>query len=159
MKLGLIFAAGCMMASGHASLAEQAGPDAAVTVDGIYAEATADCTATDQGVFKPGNSPVSEADLTGDGAPEQIINMAGFECSTLASFYGGTGGAPIVVLADGKRFDWRVLGYQIVPVEYMPPVLLMSVHGGECNATGSDPCVEAVVWNGEIFLSVRPGAE
>lgn len=144
----------CLMAFAKAVHAETP-----VTIDGIYAAAAADCATFDKGVFSPGDKPVTEADLTGDGKPEQIVDMAGFECSTLASFYGGTGGAPIVVLADGKRWDWTALGFQVVQVEYAPPVLLMMVHGGACGATGSDACFDAVVWNGETFLSVRPGAE
>lgn len=137
----------------------QSGTPAATTVEGIYAEATADCARADNGIFLPGDTKVAEVDLTGDGVAEQIIDETGFACSTLASLYGGTGGGPLVVLANGKRFEWTTLGYKIVTMDYLPPVLLMSVFGGVCGGTGSDPCAEAVVWNGETFLAVRPAAQ
>ncbi len=135
----------------------------ATTVAGVFEEAAAECASVDAGIFAPGDAAgdtaVTEVDLTGDGSPEQIIDLAGFTCSTLASFYGGTGGAPIVVLAGGRRFDWTVLGHRVIPWDGLPPVLLMSVHGGLCGGTGSDPCVQAAVWNGAAFMTIGGIAE
>jgi hypothetical protein len=129
-------------------------PALADTPEMVFAEAAKECAAQDNGVFAPGDAAVSEFDLTGDGVPEQIVNAAGFQCSTLAALYGGTGGNRISVLAGGKRFDWMVLGYQVVKTEWGPPVLLMAVHGSRCHSTGDQPCYEAVVWGADGFLSV-----
>lgn len=150
----LIFLA--QSATAQTDAAQLAKPEDQVTLAGIYAAAKADCATFDNGVFSPGDSPVAESDLTGDGKPEQIVNFAGFQCSTLAGYYFSTGGSPIVVLADGKRWVWTALSYQIVKVPDSPQVLLLMVHGGECGGTGSDPCFDAVVWNSETFLGVRP---
>jgi hypothetical protein len=125
------------------------------TPDMIYKDAAAQCAQIDNGVFSPGDAPLIDTELTGDAQPEQIIDWSSFTCSTVAAFVGGTGGTPISVLAGGQRFDWTVLDYKVVPMKYAPPVLLMMMHGSECNATGALACFEAVVWGGETFLSIR----
>jgi hypothetical protein len=142
----------CLICLSHAALAD--------TPEMIYAEAAKDCAAQENGVFAPGDNAVTEVELTGDTTPEQIVTAGGFQCSTLAAMYGGTGGSRISVLAGGKRFDWTVLGYQVVKTEWGPPVLLMAVHGARCHTTGDQPCYEAVVWGVDGFLSVAaPEAE
>jgi hypothetical protein len=62
----------------------------------------------------------------------------------MASAWGGTGGTTLAVLIDGQRFDHLAYGWAVV--DFDGPVLLLSQHGVNCGATGSDRCVQALVW-------------
>ena len=129
----------------------------AQSVEDVLAEAAAECTAFDGGVMTVHDGAVNAVELTGDAAAETIIDRSAIECSTAASLWGGTGGSMISVLANGTRRDWLTLGWKVVQMD-MDPVLLVAVHGIECNGTGSDPCYEAVAWGEAGFMSIRPAA-
>jgi hypothetical protein len=62
----------------------------------------------------------------------------------LASPWGGTGGTTLTILIEGQRFDHLAYGWTVV--DFDGPVLLLSQHGVNCDATGSDRCVQALVW-------------
>lgn len=130
-------------------------PGLAVTVDDILAEATADCASFDKGVLTVNPSAVHQIELTGDSNPETLVDWAGFDCSTMASAWGGTGGNLLSVLINGQRSDFMALGWTVAQVN--GPVLVLALHGSECHATGSEPCAEALVWGGDSLLSVRSG--
>jgi hypothetical protein len=132
-------------------------PAHAQSVEDVLAEAAADCSSFENGAFAAAPTAVSTPDVTGDGQPDSVVDYAGFTCSTVASMWGGTGGTSLAVLADGKRFDFLALGWQVL--DWAGPVLLLDVHGIECGGTGSDRCVKALVWGAEGFLSVQPPAE
>ncbi|MBL8563661.1 MAG: hypothetical protein JNN06_15425 [Gemmobacter sp.] len=134
-------------------------PAQALTVDDILAEARADCAGFEKGEMVVMEGAVQELELTGAAPPEVLVDWSKFNCSTAASLWGGTGGQTMSLLTgDGLRQDWLVLGWQVV--QFGQPVLLLQLHGAECGGTGSQPCVEALVWGGESFLSVRaPGGD
>ena len=130
-------------------------PGFAVTVEDVLAEAKADCASFDNGVLTVSPTAVHQIELTGDSTPETLVDWAGFDCSTMASAWGGTGGSLLTVLINGQRSDHMALGWTLVQLN--GPVLLLALHGSECNATGSQPCAEALVWGEETLLSVRYG--
>lgn len=144
MRALFLLAALCTPATVHAD----------VTVDDILAEAKADCASFENGTVTTPPTSVSQVDLTGDATPETIVDWSGFACSTMASPWGGTGGNLISVLIGGQRSDFMALGWKVV--DFNGPVLLLAVHGAECGGTGSDPCVDARVWNGQVLMSVLP---
>jgi hypothetical protein len=119
-------------------------PAFAVTVDDVLAEAEAFCASFENGVITVGPDVVQSVELTGDETPETIIDYKGIACSTMASAWGGTGGTTLAVLIDGQRFDHLAYGWTVV--DFDGPVLLLSQHGVNCGATGSDRCVQALVW-------------
>lgn len=119
-------------------------PAVAVTVDEVIAEAEAFCASFENGTVTVGPEVVQSVELTGDDTPETIIDYKGIACSTMASPWGGTGGTTLSVLIDGQRFDHLAYGWTVV--DFDGPVLLLSQHGVNCGGTGSDRCVQALVW-------------
>lgn len=132
----------------------------AETADEILAQAKADCASIDNGVFSSQPAAVVTLDLTGDGQPETIVDTAHFQCTTSASFWGGTAGTWFSVLVAGQRVDYIAHAWQVVTWQDAP-VLMMWHNGGDCGGSGADPCVEAVVWSDyqQRFMSVAPALE
>jgi hypothetical protein len=116
----------------------------AETADEVLAEAAAFCAGFENGQITLGPGVVQSIELTGDTRPETLIDYSGIACSTLASPWGGTGGTTLTILIDGQRFDHLAYGWKIV--DFDGPVLLLSQHGVNCGKTGSDRCVQALVW-------------
>ena len=116
----------------------------AVTADEVLAEAEAFCAGFENGAITVGPEVVQEIELTGDSTPETLIDYSGIACSTMASAWGGTGGTTLTVLIEGQRFDHLAYGWTVV--DFDGPVLLLSQHGVNCGRTGSDRCVQALVW-------------
>jgi hypothetical protein len=116
----------------------------AVTADDVIAEAEGFCRSFENGTITVGTDVVQSVELTGDSTQETIIDYKGLSCSTLASAWGGTGGTTLAVLIDGQRFDHLAYGWAVV--DFDGPVLLLSQHGVNCGGTGSDRCVQALVW-------------
>ena len=131
-----------------------ASPAFAQSADAVLAQAKADCAAIDNGVFAAPDA-VTEVDLTGDGTPDQLIDSAKFQCSTSPSYWGGTGGNWLAVLAGGKEFDFLAQEWQVLSWNDRP-VLLLWHNGGDCGGAGADPCVQALVWSDfrERFMTV-----
>ena len=119
-------------------------PGLAGTVEEGSAEAEAFCASVANGTVTVGPDVVQPVELTGDDTPETIVDYKGIACSTLASPWGGTGGTTLSVLIDGQRFDHLAYGWTVV--DFDGPVLLLSQHGVNCGGTGSDRCVQALVW-------------
>ena len=135
------------------ALAAPCAAQAAVTADDILTEAKADCASFDNGTVTVPPDAITQIDLTGDATPETVVDWGKLQCSTMASAWGGTGGSMISVLIGDTRADYMALGWKVV--DFGGPVLLLQVHGAECGGTGSDPCVDAEVWNGQAMMSVR----
>ena len=119
-------------------------PAFAWTSDQVIDEARAMCAAYDGGTVEMAPGTVASVDLTGDGRAEEIVDWNGLACSTMASAWGGTGGSTLSILIEGQRFDHMAFGWTVV--EFDGPVLLLSQHGVNCNATGGDRCVQALIW-------------
>lgn len=130
---------------------------ALASVDTILSEAAAMCTDQEKGVFSS-EGAVRSLDVTGDGQPDTLVDELLFTCTTAASLYGGSGGSMIHVIVGDVQSDFLVQGYEVLNWAGRT-ILLLAVHGSSCNSIGADPCFEALVWNGERFLSVRPPAE
>jgi hypothetical protein len=130
---------------------------ALASVDTILSEAAAMCTEQDNGVFSS-EGAVRSLDVTGDGQPDTLVDELLFTCSTAASLYGGSGGSMIHVFVGDAQSEFLVQGYEILNWAGRT-ILLLAVHGTNCNSIGADPCFEALVWNGERFLSVRAPVE
>lgn len=137
-----------------------AAPAMAQTTEAVLAQAKADCASIDNGSFTAPPEAVVQIDLTGDGAPDTLIDSGKFQCSTSASYWGGTGGDWLAVLAGGQQFDFLAQDWQVVPWNEKP-VLLLWHNGGDCGGAGADPCVQALVWSDyrERFMTVAPEAE
>ena len=128
-------------------------PAQALTAEDIITEARGDCASFDKGEMAVMEGAVQEVELTGSAPAEVVVDWSKFNCSTAASLWGGTGGQSMSLLTNGQRQDWLVLGWQVV--QFGQPVLLLQLHGTECGGSGAQACVEALVWGGERFLSVR----
>ena len=113
------------------------------------------CLEMDNGTFTS-EGAVRQIDLTGDGtADDTVVDEALFKCSTSASLYGGTGGSVVHFLVGDTQTDAMVLNWDTARWNDNL-LILMARHGTECGGVGSDPCYEALVWNGERFMAVRP---
>jgi heat shock protein HslJ len=130
--------------------------DARETVETVIERARADCHAFENGAFGMKDGTVTRSDLTGDGAPEAIVDAHGFTCSTAAALYCGTGGCPVTVVVDGSATAFLAKGWTIVQWG-QDRILLMQVHGSRCGGTNLRRCFEAAVWSDGGFRSVDYG--
>jgi hypothetical protein len=130
---------------------------ALASAETILSEAAAMCAEQDNGVFSS-EGAVRSLDVTGDGQPDTLVDELLFTCTTAASLFGGSGGSMIHVIVGDVQSDFLVQGYELLNWADRT-ILLLAVHGSSCNGIGADPCFEALVWNGERFLSVRAPAE
>lgn len=141
-----------------ALLAVLAAPAAAQSVEAVLAQAKSDCASIDNGAFTAPPEAVIPVDVTGDGKPESMIDSGFFQCSTSASYWGGTGGNWLSLIVEGQQINFLAQGWQVVSWNQMP-VLMLWLNGAECGGAGADPCVEAMVWSdyAKAFMTVRPG--
>lgn len=127
-------------------LAALAAPAGAQTVEAVLAQAKADCAGIDNGSFTAPPEAVVQVDLTGDGTPESVVDSGLFQCSTSASYWGGTGGNWLAVIIAGQQVDLMAQAWQVTPFEGLP-VLMLWHNGSECGGAGADVCAEALVWS------------
>lgn len=137
-----------------------AAPVAAQTSDAFLAQAKADCASIDNGSFVAPPAAVQQIDLTGDGQPETLVDSGQFQCSTSASYWGGTGGNWLAVFVAGQQQDFLAQAWQVVPWDGLP-VLMLWHNGADCGGAGADPCVQALIWSDyqQRFMTVAPPAE
>lgn len=121
-------------------------PAGAQTVESVLAQAKADCASIDNGTFTAPPEAVVPIDLTDDGVPAMVVDSGLFQCTTSASYWGGTGGNWLAVIIAGQQFDLIAQAWQVLPSQGMP-VLLLWHNGGECGGSGADVCAEALVWS------------
>lgn len=127
-------------------LALLAAPAGAQTAEAFLDQARADCASLDKGEFFAAPDAVARIDLTGDNQPDAIVDTAKFICSTSASYWGGTAGTWLAIMADGQQIDLWAHGWQVIRWSGHP-VLLLWQNGSECGGAGADPCVQALVWS------------
>lgn len=128
---------------------------AAETAEPIIAQARADCRSFENGTLTLGENAIVQADLTGDGLPEEIVDSREFTCSSAASLFCGTGGCTVTVVAEGVARAFLAKAWRIVDWNGQP-ILLLAVHGSDCGGTNLRRCYEAVVWSEGRFRSLRP---
>lgn len=132
-------------------------PQAALADAGaILADAAALCAGQDNGSFGS-EGAVIQIDVTGDGQPDTLVDEGRFTCSTAASLYSGSGGSLLHVLVGEAQSDFLVQGFEVLNWSGNT-LLLLALHGSNCNAIGAEPCFEALAWGDGRFLSVRPPA-
>ena len=121
----------------------------------VVDEARQACAELD-GEFDMSDMAILSLDLDGDAENDAVLDTSAFACSTAASLYSGTGGAPYHLLVDGTITT--VTGHDLTTIElFGGPVVLVARHGSACNGLGYQRCVEALVWDEGAFRTV--GAE
>ena len=138
--------------------AVHAAPATADPVADVLQRAQDACAEFENGEFRLAEGAVTKLDLTGDGAPETIVDESKYECSSAASLYCGTGGCMLHVEARGELSSWQATGWKAI--EWGPTkILLIGRDGGWCGGAGSEVCFEAVNWSAGRFLTVGPAPE
>jgi hypothetical protein len=122
-------------------------------VSDILASASADCARFENGVFDPGDS-VIDVDLDGEAPTDRVVDTARFSCSSMASFYCGSGGCTIYAVIGDRSWDFQAEGWRMI--DWDGPILLIARDGGWCGGAGSQLCYEAVVWSHGEMLTVMP---
>ncbi|MGC1505399.1 MAG: hypothetical protein WA782_14810 [Sulfitobacter sp.] len=112
--------------------------------------------------FENGTLTVSEigvqsvVDFNGDGVTDPIIDSGSFNCSSAATLFGGgSGGRDIYVFvstpdAGYQRFDFLAEGSITLSLG-QTSVLLLAVHGANCDLTGAENCFVAYRWANGAF--------
>jgi hypothetical protein len=128
-------------------------------VDVVLAAAAAECAAFENGSFTALPDAVARLDLTGDGVlDDAVVDATYFQCSTAASLYGGSGGTYLTLIAGGQASTHLAQAWQVI--DWVGAKVVLLFHSGTaCGGFGAQPCVEALVWGGEGFLTVRPTPE
>ncbi len=121
------------------------------------------CMDFEEGDFDaPADAVSYKADFNGDGITDPIIEESRFACSSSATmFSGGTGGGNIHIFVSQPggsydQFEFLGDGLMIVSPQTRPdrPILLLSVHGSDCDVT-AEPCYASYVWSQEgRFVSI-----
>ncbi|MBP7242910.1 hypothetical protein [Amaricoccus sp.] len=150
----LASAAACLAACfalsgpGLAQTAALPGPIAA-----FAAERSAECTELG-GTPRVGPAFATPVDLTGDGTPDYVVDLAGMECANAWSAFCGSAGCPVSVwLAgpEGLRQEWSdyAQGWSIVAVG-AEAGLTVERHGAACPgaASGAETCSERLSFAG-----------
>ena len=122
--------------------------------DQVVEQARQDCQAFENGVLETTDDAVTLVDLTADGQPNEIVDAAGFRCST-GNLFCGTGGCSLTVLVDETPTEFLAKAWRVIEWGSLP-ILLLEVHGSACGGTNLRSCFEAVVWSEGGFRSVRP---
>jgi len=91
---------------------------------------------------------IVRTDLDGDLKPDWVLNEHAFACSSAASLYGSTGGTLSHFLVDGHVHSILNQGWEARHLG-SNRILLIEVHGTQCEAYGYTPCVTASVWDAE----------
>jgi len=114
---------------------------AAEVIEGAKSE----CARFEDGEFATSDQAVTLHDFTGDGKPEEVVDVSRFSCSTSASMWSGSGGTLLWVLVDGEKDEFLAHKWRVVDVDGQK-VLLLAVHSSECSDT-IGPCYRALVWS------------
>jgi heat shock protein HslJ len=126
-------------------------------VERILAEARNECKSFENGVLTIDmDRAVTEIDVTGNGKMDKIIDSAAFDCSSAHSWFCGTGGCGLDVIAEGTTFNFLAKAWA-VQVGNNPPELAIAVHWSECHFTSF--CFEKYVWTGAAFESLGANVE
>jgi len=140
-----------------------AGGAGAATPDAIAratAEANQECR---QAGGRPSLTPgyQTTVELNGDGQPDFIIDVTGFNCAGAVSLFCGSAGCPLSVYLSGpggvrQAFNTQAQAWSL-DRRASPPVLVLSMHGSACGRVGSAPCEQRYAWNGQSFAALGRG--
>lgn len=115
------------------------------------------CSNFEAGQFSLAFGAVLRVDLDGDIDQDWVLDEAGFNCSTAASLFCGTGGCVSHFLVDGQLHSLLNRGWDMARLGTLP-VLLADLHGSQCDGINPTPCVVASVWDAEKNLWRSIGA-
>lgn len=116
--------------------------------------AAEDCKSLDGGVFSYDPGAVSRPDLNGDGTPDWAMDESGFQCSTAASYFCGSGGCVTAFVIGDVETEIFGHGWQMAQTP-VGPVVLSFVGGADCGLAEAAACVRALVW-GEGRWNTQP---
>lgn len=123
--------------------------------DRLLAGAANDCAEYEQGVFAASPSAITAVDLTGGRLDDEIVDEGFFTCSSTDQMFCGSSGCTIHAIVGDRRFSWVAFSWTVVDWQ-TSRILLLSRHSDICRTGPDQPCYEALVWNGERFVSVGP---
>lgn len=104
------------------------------------------CLDFENGQFTLEFGAVHRVDLDGDNERDWVLDEAGFNCSTAASLYCGTGGCMSHFLTEDRLLSLLNQGWDLRNMGAFL-VLLVDVHGSQCGGINPTPCVTASVWD------------
>ncbi len=104
------------------------------------------------GTPRVGPAFATPVDLTGDGALDYIVDLAGVECANAWSAFCGSAGCPVSIWIAGPAGPTRewadyAQGWSI-DAEGAEVAVVVERHGGACDAPGVEPCRERLVFAG-----------
>ncbi|MBP7003226.1 hypothetical protein [Amaricoccus sp.] len=141
-------AVACLALAGAAQAQTPALP---APIAAFAAERSAECAAMG-GTPRVGPAFATPVDLTGDGTPDYVVDLAGIECANAWSAFCGSAGCPVSVWiagAEGLRQEWSdyAQGWSIDAVG-SEVGLMLDRHGGDCpgSASGAETCRERKVF-------------
>lgn len=122
--------------------------------DSILNSARTTCTASGA-EFTNGTDAVKIFDFDKDGNIDlTIVDSSTFQCSNSASFFQGSGGAAIHLITSNDHKKILARSYKVITLETDEPILLLKVHGSNCNAGGGTPCwLIYSIFNGKLLTT------
>lgn len=121
--------------------------------------------AAEGGTLRPPEHPATAVDLTGDGTSDDwIISEAGAFCGPDLGYLGGSGGAMLHAVIGSTVQSWLGGAWILQDIaftvegELNDPVrmLLLGLHGSQCDSFGAAPCLLALSWDGERLIHFIP---
>jgi len=106
------------------------------------------CSDFENGEFAMEAGAVVRTDLDSDLKADWVLNEQYFSCSSAASLYGSTGGTMSHFMVGDHVSSILNQGWEMY-TQGRKRVLVIEVHGTQCDAYGYTPCVAASVWDSE----------
>ena len=91
------------------------------------------------GDFSLASETIRVIELDEVGESLTVLDEAGFQCSTMASVYCGSGGCKVHFLLKADSLSIQVQGW-----EYSDGKILLGLHGSTCGQVGAEPCYKTV---------------
>ena len=119
----------------------------------VIEQARKECASLDDGTLDVSQGAITSIDVTGDGVADEVVDMSKVICSSARSFFCGTGGCGLTIIANGKSSDFLAKAWKVVMWDEQP-ILLLIVHGSECGYNNLRRCYRAAVWTETGFSTV-----
>ena len=101
-------------------------------------------------------SALQRLKLTTEQRKEIVLFGSDFICAGHEGYFSGSGGGSIYVAIKDKVYELFARGFAVTyPWGNNVPVINLAVHGSSCGSIGATPCVEALIWDGDQFQTVR----
>ncbi len=127
MRKAVLIALGLLTGAAHAD-----------PVDDILANAAAECAGFENGTFDAGDA-VIDVDLDGEEPSDRIVDTSRFSCSSMSSFFCGSGGCTLYPVVGDRSWEFQAEGWRMIEWDGRP-ILLIARDGGWCGgALAADP--------------------